>query len=279
MEGLKPKPHPGRKPKMTQEHDGKLLETIQISPRELGKNFSNWSTPNLAKHLKATVGLCVVPSTIWRHLQALLWVFRRPVRTVISPDPRYKAKRKYLKALKSSARRGKIKLYFSDAFDIELLPTIGGCWMPKGVQYKIPTPGRNERSYGFGAVDYIAGRLLWLLSDHKDNVAFRKLLKQILEAHQGGDTKIVVVVDNYKPHKAKKVLEFLANNRKLRLYFLPTYSPKLNPIERLWKHFRRNVTDNFFFGTMSPLLEATGSFLQELAQDHIRVLSIINKPA
>ncbi|MGQ9632594.1 MAG: transposase [bacterium] len=52
----------------------------------------------------------------------------------------------------------------------------------------------------------------------------------------------------------------------LRLYFLPTYSPNLNPIERLWRHFRREVTDNYFFGNMRALIDASKSFLEEMSQ-------------
>ena len=61
----------------------------------------------------------------------------------------------------------------------------------------------------------------------------------------------------------------------LRLYFLPTYSPRLNPIERVWRHFRRNVTDNFYFGTLPRLMTAVKAFLAELASSPAVILSII----
>jgi len=88
---------------------------------------------------------------------------------------------------------------------------------------------------------------------------------------------VVIVVDNYSAHKAKRVKEWLRRHRRqLRLYFLPTYSPHLNPIERLWRHFRRTVTDNYFFETMVALLEATKAFFLELAQNPKQVLSIVS---
>jgi putative transposase len=56
---------------------------------------------------------------------------------------------------------------------------------------------------------------------------------------------------------------------------LPTYSPRLNPIERVWRHFRRNVTDNFYFGTLARLMTAVKAFLADLASSPTAILSII----
>lgn len=277
MAALHPKPKTGRPPKVTKAYKQHLLEAVKSDPRKLGKNLSNWSTSTLAQHLASKMGISVHSTTLMRLLHASGWRFRRPVRVVASPDPRYKAKRRYIRKLKRRARRGDIHLYFADEFDIELLPTISGRWMPMGQQYKVNTPGRNERRYGFGAVNYVTGKLIWLLSEHKDNFAFRKLLGLIKEHHRGDEKPVVTVVDNYSAHKAKKVKEWLRKHRQqLRLYFLLTYSPNLNPIERLWRHFRRTVTDNYFFGTMTALLKATVTLFLELTQDPAQMLSIVS---
>jgi transposase len=129
---LRPKRRPGRRRSVTEEYVQVLLETVRQNPRTLGKNFSDWSTAQLAKHLAVRTGIQVHATTVWRHLQRLGWRFQRPVRVVISPDQRYKAKRRYLATLKRLARWGEIHLYFADEFDIDLLPTIAGCWMRQG---------------------------------------------------------------------------------------------------------------------------------------------------
>lgn len=54
-----------------------------------------------------------------------------------------------------------------------------------------------------------------------------------------------------------------------------TYSPQLNPIERVWRQFRRNVTDNVFFKTLGRLLKAVDDFLAELASQAHLILSIV----
>ena len=50
---------------------------------------------------------------------------------------------------------------------------------------------------------------------------------------------------------------FLRQHRRvLRLFFLPPYSPQLNPIERVWKLTRRLATHNRYFATLGELLSA-----------------------
>jgi transposase len=62
---------------------------------------------------------------------------------------------------------------------------------------------------------------------------------------------------------------------RLVLLYLPTYSPWLNPIEMLWRHFRREVTHCELFETIKALLAAARNFLDRYSQCPDQVLSII----
>jgi transposase len=263
---------PGRPRKVTRERDTALDRTIQQEPRKLDRNFSNWTAHKLAPYLKLTVHAV----TILRHLWALGWRWRRPVQRVASPDPRYWAKARYLKHLRRQARQGRIHLYYADEMDVALLPTISGRWMRLGQQTEIDTAGQNAKQYIFAAVNYVTGALIWVPWSNKNNVGFRQLLKQVLACHAAEATPVVMVVDNYRIHKAKAVQEWQRRHRnQLRLYFLPTYAPRLNPTERVWRHFRRNVTDNYFFKTMVRLMRAVHAFLTKLARAPATVLKIV----
>ena len=71
------------------------------------------------------------------------------------------------------------------------------------------------------------------MGPRKTNALFRDLLTR-LEARYPAEryTRLYVVVDNYKIHKAKAVEQWLAAHPRLTLLFLPTYCPRANPIER-----------------------------------------------
>ncbi len=62
---------------------------------------------------------------------------------------------------------------------------------------------------------------------------------------------------------------------RLVLLYLPTYSPWLNPIEMLWRHFRREVTHCELFATVEGLLAATRDFFTRCNQRPGGVRSIL----
>jgi len=269
---LIPKKSPGRPRTLTPHQIQRLDETLACEPRALGKNFSNWSAKQLGLHLKLAVHAVTILRYVWR----LRWRWLRPVQRIASPDPRYAAKARYLRCLRRQARRQHLHLYYADEMDVALLPTISGRWMRRGQQTQVYTPGQNAKQYVFGAVNYITGALVWLPWTNKNNVGFRQLLNQVLALHANDTCSIVMVVDNFRIHQAKAVKAWLQSHRsQLRLYFLPTYAPRLNPIERVWRHFRRNVTDNYFFRTMSRLMAAVEAFLSELAESPHVILRIV----
>ena len=67
---------------------------------------------------------------------------------------------------------------------------------------------------------------------------FIAFLRKIREANP--EKRIVIVLDNFKTHHAKKVREEAELN--LVLVYLSPYSPDLNPIENIWKSVKRYVS-------------------------------------
>ncbi|MBE7547044.1 MAG: transposase [Planctomycetia bacterium] len=59
---------------------------------------------------------------------------------------------------------------------------------------------------------------------------------------------IYIISDNAKYYRSKLVKEYLANSR-IKIKFLPSYSPNLNLIERLWKFFRKKILYNKYYDT------------------------------
>jgi transposase len=66
---------------------------------------------------------------------------------------------------------------------------------------------------------------------------------------------------------------------RLVLLYLPTYSPWLNPIAMLWRHFRREVTHCELFPTMADLLVAANDFFARHNREPATILSVIGSKA
>src|SRR5574341_2381470 len=120
----------------------------------------------------------------------------------------------------------------------------------------IPTPGQASKRYGLGAVNYHSGETVVLIRRHKRRREVAELLQALLDKHPTGT--VFVAWDNASTHQDDEVEAVLrAAAGRLVLLYLPTYSPWLNPIEMLWRHFRREVTHCELFSTLKRLVKAT----------------------
>lgn len=136
------------------------------------------------------------------------------------------------------------RVFFGDQSDVGFYPKVGPDWGPRGQQMKVPTAGKNRKTYLFGALDAHSGDLLVGFWPRKDSLAFVDFLRQLLANVPDGE--IHLVLDNYGVHKSKRTRKFLASEQAQRLHFhfLPTYSPWLNPIEITWRVLKRRAGTN-----------------------------------
>ena len=142
----------------------------------------------------------------------------------------------------------------------------------------IPTPGQPDKYYGIGAVNYHAGESVVQFQRRKRRKEVAQLLEALVEIHSTGT--IYVAWDNADTHEDDKVEAVVrAAAGRLVLLYLPTYSPWLNPIEMLWRHFRREVSHCELFETKPALLAAAQECFDRFNQCPEKILSVIGSHA
>ncbi len=142
----------------------------------------------------------------------------------------------------------------------------------------IPTPRQPEKRYGIGAVNYHTGETVVLFERRKRRREIAKLLEALVAKHPTGT--IYVAWDNADTHQDDEVEAVVrAAAGRLVLLYLPTYSPWLNPIEMLWRHFRREVTHCELFASVRALLAAAADFFARHNREPHKTLSIIGSNA
>jgi transposase len=147
-------------------------------------------------------------------------------------------------------------------------------WSPIGQQVMIPTPGQPTKRYGLGAVNYHTGATVVLVRPHKRRREVAELLEALVEKHP--DDTIYVTWDNASTHQDDEIEAVVrAAAGRLVLLYLPTYSPWLNPIEMLWRQFRREVSHCELFVSIKTLIEASLDFFHRYNTEPQKVLSII----
>jgi Transposase and inactivated derivatives len=98
----------------------------------------------------------------------------------------------------------------------------------------------------------------------KSDVTIRFL--QALQQEFG--KKLHLVMDNATYFTSKKVSNFIENS-KLKVTYLPTGSPDMNPVEKVWRQFKQAL-GNRYFGSLEELRPAVWSALQSVNVPNIR---------
>ncbi len=239
-----------------------LYDLVDRSPQDHGYSRPTWTQELLAKVMGQLTGVKVHRSTMSRALAAIGARLGRPRPTVGCPWSKAAKTRRLnqLRRLLDGLPPNELGFYV-DEVDIHLNPKIGGDWMNRGTQKQVMTPGQNKKYYLAGATDSRTGRLTWVRADRKNSLLFIGLVQKLARAHP--EAKVIhLVLDNFKIHDSRATRAAVqALGGRVKLHFLPPYSPEGNKIERLWLDLHANVTRNHRCRDMSELMNNVYKYL------------------
>ena len=281
--GLQPDYGQGRQPELTLTK-AQWLDLLAQSPTNmplLNTADQNWTQAMLCRYLATYHQVEVTQTTISKTLRRVGIVWRRAKRRVHSPDPLYVVKRQRVADLQHLALSGKLTsqaaahprsdeppkpatLVFLDSTDLHWCPDIGATYGPVGQQVKVDTPGLENPWYAlFGSLFFPSGEGLYTVHHRKRAVELLEHLQLLIELDPTHFW--FVVLDNASAHTTPAIEAFASQHHGLlELVYLPTYSPHLNHIERLWRLMRSKVTRNRFYESLNALAEAAVNWLDSL---------------
>ncbi len=241
----------------------KLIEelTEQKLPTERGWLRSRWSCKLLALEMFKQRALVVSQETIRRVLHRLGFRWRRPRPVPPPKDPIEKRKR--LKAVLEMLQRE--WSFFQDETKLELNPRVGFCWMRKGKQKRLRTPGTNQKVWISGALRWSTGCFHWVRGERKNDELFMKLLEELRSIYPSNNKqRLELAIDNDPSHTSGRVGEYVkASGERVRLYPLPAWSPQSNPVELIWWGLHEAVSRNHSCKELGDLVEFAEGYLEE----------------
>jgi hypothetical protein len=159
--------------------------------------------------------------------------------------------------------RLRAKLFYFDEAKVSWCPQSGRVYRVVGEEYKVNTPGQNKTWYILGSLGYPDGDGLYEIYEHQTNMEVRLHWQHLLDMCP--DEFVFVIRDNASQHVTPILDDFLLEHRdRFCLVPLPTHSPHLNLIERLWHYMRDNITRSTFYVTLEKLCETLVDWLKEL---------------
>jgi transposase len=163
----------------------------------------------------------------------------------------------------ADAKDGKRSVYFVDAAHFVLGSFLGYLWCITRIF--VPSSSGRKRYNVLGALDAISHQLITVCNNTYINAcSVCELLHKICDSIGAGKT-ITLVMDNARYQRCAVVTE-LANKLNIELLFLPSYSPNLNLIERIWKWVKGDCLKNEYYDHFDKFKEAIDLSIQKTTQ-------------
>lgn len=214
----------------------------------------------ICAYVKEKYGIVYTRSGMTRWLEMHHFVFKRPKKIPGKLNPASQAVfiEEY-KELKAGLKKDE-EIYFVDAVHPEHQSQAVCGWIKKGEQKTLQTTGKQVRLHFAGALCLSGMKVVSKEYDTVDADAMIDFFRD-LERKSTAST-IYVILDNARANKNKKLDEFLKTSR-IKLHYLPPYSPNLNPIERLWKIMRERKIHNQYRESSVTFFQEIRAFFQE----------------
>src|SRR5216684_1250220 len=210
-------------------------------PDQLSLPFALWTREAVQELLSRKFDLQVSVWTVGRYLRAWGLTPQKPVRRAYEQNPA--AVRRWLQkeypAIRAQAKREKAEIHWGDEMGLRSDHQAGRSYGRRGQTPVVPGTGQRFRCNLISAITN-RGRLAFMVFDQRFTApVFLNFLRRLLRLIPG---KVFLILDRHPVHKSAPVSRWLAKHAaRIQLFWLPSYSPELNPDELLNQDVKTNA--------------------------------------
>lgn len=202
-------------------------------PDELSMPFYLWTRESVGLLIQDKFKIKLSKWTVGRYLAKWGFTPQKPARRAIEQNP--KAIERWFALeypiIQKIAKKERATIFWGDEMGLRSDHNVGRTYGLKG---KTPIVKRTGNRFSCNMISTITnlGKLSFMVFD--ENFTEDVFLKFLKRSIRQSDRKMFLIVDNHRSHKSKKVNAWLRiNEEKIRIYYLPSYCPELNPDEFL----------------------------------------------
>jgi transposase len=280
--GLKSKargPAPGHGSRLTAEQEAEVRALIrQQMPDELGLPFALWSRAAVQALVRQRFGVTVAVRTMGSYLARWGYTPQKPLRRAYEQDPA--AVRRWLRrdypAIAAWAKAEKGVIFWGDESGLRSDDVRGRSYAPRG---ETPVVRPNHRRANVGLVSAVTnrGELRWMMLDGA--IKAPSLIRFLERLVRDAGRKVFLILDRLPVHRAGLVRAWLNGRRdQIEVFYLPAYSPDLNPDEGLNGDVKQAVTARPLARNKGQLKQAVVNHMRSLSRRPERIRSFFRHP-
>jgi transposase len=260
-----------------EKHIKKII--VDKLPEQLKLDFALWTREAVLKIIKQETGIQMPIRTVGEYLKRWGFTPQKPLKFAYEQKPEIVKKWLEVDYPKISAKAKKIKaeIYWADETGLRSGDVRGRGYSPKGQTPIIQATAKYENLSMVSAITN-KGRVHWMIIDGTvDNLKFIDFLKGLIKYSR---VKIFLILDNLRVHHSKLVTAWVKdNNERIELFFLPAYSPDLNPDEHLNSDLKYGIGSRIPSRSKKNLSKAAEEHLQMLYSTPERIVKYFDDPA
>src|SRR5437867_2542722 len=216
-------------------------QIVNRTPDQLSLKFFLWTREAVRELIEAEFGIALSVWTVGRYLKAWGFTPQKPIRRAFEQNP-VEVQRwlnETYPSIRAQALREKAEIYWGDETGMRSDHAAGRSYGRRG---QTPVVRSSGRRFGCNMISAITnrGRLYFMVFGQEFRApVFLKFLERLLRQIR---RKIFLILDGHPVHRSRVAKAWLARNeRRLRAFFLPGYSPELNPDELLNQDVKTNA--------------------------------------
>ena len=261
LDALYDMPKSGRPPKIDPNLNPHISEAIDKQPSGLGMKAGVWSAKTVL--LMLSTFFCIdniSQSTAYAMLHRMDKSWKKLGRRIHPKSPPKEVKTEFMKELGVWVYTlGKMgyKMAFTDEGHLSTATILGKTWVQRGVQILQKAVSHGWKRTCFAAVG--EGGVIFKFYEKGNTESMKDFVTQ-LHKELG---KVLLVMDNASYHKSEDFKKHVNSfNGEVIIIFLPPYSPELNPVEMLWREYKRYIA-NKLYTRMDDMIDAMDEMLAD----------------
>lgn len=269
----------GRKPKLSRPVLTWIYQAVTLGdPRQYRFSFALWTSNMVRELIRRRWGVVLSRASVCRLLNQMGLTVQRPLWRAYQQNPQMVEHwlREEYPAIRREAKCLKAEIWFADEAGVRSDVHAGTTWAPRG---RTPILSSTGARFGLNLISAVSrqGHFRFMGVQGKVNgKVFVRFLKRLLVK---APRTIFLIVDGHPTHKAAVVRKYVATvSKRLRLYYLPPYSPELNPDEQVWNDLKNNGIGRKAITGPAQMKREVIAHLRSLQKSPWRIRSFFKAP-
>lgn len=243
------------------QQEAQLIRAItDRHPDQLKLPFYLWTREAVGALIEQRFGTSLSVWTVGRYLKQWGFTPQKPLRRAYEQDP--VAVQRWIDdvypLIRAQAKKARAAIYWGDEMGMRSDHHCGTTYGLKGKTPVILGTGQRFRCNMISAITNRGKLYFMVYRQGFSSRVFLAFLKRLVK--QVGRT-LFLVVDGHPAHRSRVTKQWLEKNKKIRLFYLPGYSPELNPDEMLNQDVKSNAVGRKRPHNQSEMIRNVRSFL------------------